>query len=386
MTKKLISIFVKDNQDVKNPKVRENYGKMVGIVGIISNLLLFALKFAVGIIFMSVSVVADAINNLSDGASCVITLIGFKLSGKPADQKHPFGHARFEYLAGLLVSFIIIIIGFELGQTSLDKIINPQEPVFDTLVFVVLGVSILVKLWQSNFYKKIGKQINSKTIFAISADSLNDVFATSAVFIAAIITKFTAVNLDGYMGIAVAVFIIYSGICAIIDTGAPLLGEAPDQELRDKISTKISGYENILGMHDLVVHNYGAGICYASVHCEVSASSDIMESHDLIDNIERDFKQNLGIDLVIHMDPIVTDDEKTNELKAKVKALVQAVFPQSTIHDFRVVWSVSHSNILFDINMPFTVEKSDKEIKNIVEKLVQTIDSDYRIIINVDRF
>lgn len=379
-------IFIKkDTQDFKSPKIREKYGKIAGLIGIITNLVLFAVKFTVGTIFSSVSIVADGINNLADSASSLITLIGFKLSSKPADEKHPFGHARIEYLAGVFISFIIVIIGFQLGESSVLKIINPVNPELELIAFIALGFSILLKVWQWLFNKKIAKLINSKTILATSVDSRNDALATTAVLIAALITKFLGVNLDGFMGLAVAIMIVYSGIKMVVDTSNPLLGERAEKNLREEISNNIIKYEEVLGIHDLVVHNYGAGRCYASVHCELCASKNIMESHDLVDGIERDFKNNHAINLVIHMDPIVTDDEKTNALRAKVKAIIKAVYPNVSVHDFRVVSSSVNSNIMFDIDVPFSVSNSDDEIVKTITLLINTIDENYSTIITVDR-
>lgn len=385
MTDFIIQHFVKDHEHTEQAQVRERYGKVAGAVGIVTNTILFLLKFTVGSLFGSVSVMADAINNLSDSASSLVTIVGFKLAGKPADEKHPFGHARIEYLSGVIVSFIIIIIGWQLGQTSIQKILNPSPVDFTLVVFVSLLLSMGVKLWQCGFYRKVGKKISSEAIVATSSDSRNDVISTGAVLIAALVTRFTNVNLDGYMGLAVAVFIIVSGVKLVMDTGTPLLGEAPGSELVTKIGTKILSYQGILGLHDLTIHNYGAGKCFASVHCEVSASEDIMVSHDIIDNIERDFLKEDGIHLVIHLDPIVTDDERTNHLRAQVNALIAAVYPEITTHDFRVVWGLTHSNVVFDISVPFSEKKSDKELTSSIRALVETLDESYRAVVTLDR-
>ncbi|MFI3326076.1 MAG: cation diffusion facilitator family transporter [Clostridia bacterium] len=381
----MITKLIHNSQDVKNPKVRESYGKVAGIIGIISNIILFVFKFAVGTIFSSVSIVADAVNNLFDCISSIITIIGFKLSSKPADEKHPFGHARMEYLAGVFISFIIVIIGFQLAETSIEKIIKPVVPQFGLIVFIVLIFSVFVKVWQWLFYKNIAKKINSKTLLATSIDSRNDVFSTTAVLIATLITKFSGINLDAFMGLSVSILIIYSGVKMVVDTSNPLLGERAEKELREEISKNVTAYDGVLGIHDLVVHNYGAGKCYASVHCEICASASVMDSHDLVDGIERDFKNEHSINLVIHMDPIVTDDEKTNNLREKVKTIINAVYPEISVHDFRVVWSNVKSNIVFDINVPFSLVKSDKEITSTIEKLIQTIEGDFSVIITVDR-
>ena len=308
MTHFLIKFFVKDSEYLKNPRVRESYGQLGSIVGIVCHIFLFIAKLAIGTIFNSISITADAINNLSDAGSSIITWIGFKLSGKPADEDHPFGHARVEYISGLIVSFLIILLGVELVKSSVQKILHPEPLVFDTLIVVVLILSIALKFWLSRFNRKLGDLIDSTTLKATSTDSMNDVIATSVVLISILISSFTSLQVDGYMGCLVALFIIYSGINLVKETISPLLGEAPNPELVNNIISTIRNYEGVLGIHDLVVHNYGPERCFASVHVEVDAGEDILKSHDMIDNIERDFASNLGIHLIIHLDPIITDD------------------------------------------------------------------------------
>lgn len=385
MIGRIIGFFVKEGEDLGSEQVRGRLGKVAGLTGISTNLFLFLIKFIAGTAFHSVSVVADAINNLTDSASSVITLVGFKLAGKPPDAKHPFGHARIEYLSGVLVSFIVIFLGLMLGKSSFDKILAPEAVDFSALVFGALAVSILVKLWQWRFYRGVGRAISSETVLATSVDSRNDVLTTAAVLLGGLITRFGGVNLDGYMGLAVAVFIVISGIRLVLDTGAPLLGEAPNKELVEKITGKILAYQGILGIHDLTLHNYGMGKCFASVHCEVSAGEDILVSHDIIDNIERDFMRDMKIHLVIHLDPIVTDDERTNHLRQQIGNLISAVYPEITLHDFRVVWGVTHSNIVFDMAVPFSYKRSDQELTGSVEKLVASLDENYRAVITLDR-
>jgi len=364
--------------------VRERYGMVASIIGIFTNVLLFLIKILVGIIFNSISITADAINNLSDSGSSIVTLLGFKISGKPADEKHPYGHARMEYISGLIVSFIILLLGVQLTKSSIDKIIVPQEAKFSMISIIILVVSILIKLWQSLFYKKIGNIINSTTLVATSIDSRNDILSTSAVLIAAIITQFTGFNLDGYMGVVVAIFIIISGISLVNDTISPLLGMAPSKEFVDKIYKKILSYEGVIGLHDLTVHSYGEGKCFASVHCEVPAKQDIMKSHDIIDNIERDFLNQEGINLVIHLDPVITDDEKTNELKSTVEKMINQISSKLSIHDFRVVWGLSHSNLIFDIVVPFDFEMCDDELIQLVSDKVGELNPNYRAVITID--
>ena len=380
----LIKTFVKDYQNKDDEKVRERYGKFSGAVGIATNILLFALKMTAGIVFHSIAITADAINNLSDSGSSIVTLVGFKLAGKPADEEHPYGHARIEYLSGLIVSFVILIVGFQLVQSSFDKILNPQEADFSMLTFAVLILSILIKIWQGLFYKKVGKTIGSSAISATAADSLNDVFATSAVLLGLLITYFTGFNLDGYMGVIVAVVIMITGVRLIMETSNPLLGMAPSKELVDEIYEKIISYDGILGIHDLHVHNYGPNRRFASVHCEVAAEQDIMVSHDIIDNIERDFLKDNGIHLVIHLDPIVTSDERTNALKMQVGELIRNISPKIGMHDFRVVWGTTHSNLIFDVSVSFDFPLSDAELTQRISEEVSKLDPSYYVVLTVD--
>ncbi len=384
MTKWLCRIFIKNFENTQDAQVREDYGKLAGVVGIVTNLLLSLIKFSVGLLFNSIAVIADAVNNLTDSASSVVTLVGFKLSGKPADEKHPYGHERIEYISGLIISFIILILGFQLAQSSFAKILDPSEPETGIAAYVALVVSILIKLWQGAFYRKMGGAIDSMTLTAASSDSLNDVISTSVILLGMIVTYFSGFNLDGYLGLGVALFIMVSGVKLIIDTSNPLLGMAPKQELVDQIYEKIMSYEGIIGLHDLTVHNYGPSRCFASVHCEVPASQDIMISHDIIDNIERDFLKEMKIHLVIHLDPVVTDDERTNELRNQVKGLVKDISPELSIHDFRVVFGTTHSNLIFDIVVPFGFRLSDAVLMELVEQKIASLDPNYHAVLTID--
>lgn len=381
----IMKAFVPGYGEKDDPQVREKSGKVAGAIGIATNFLLFSIKLVAGLLSGSVAVMADAVNNLTDSGSSIVMLVGFKLAGKPADAKHPFGHARIEYLSGVIVSFIVLFLGLELGMTSFEKILHPEPADFSLLALVILVVSIFVKLWQCFFYRSVGKTIHSDTVFATSSDSRNDVIATSVVLLGALITKLTNWNLDGFLGLAVAVFIVVSGVKLIIETGNPLLGEAPDAGLVKAIYEKILSYEGIFGIHDLTVHNYGEGKCFASVHCEVPAERDIMISHDIIDNIERDFQTDLGIHLVIHLDPIVTEDERTNRLREQVRKLLHVVYPEAAMHDFRVVWGVTHSNVVFDVAVPFSLKESDDKIRDRIDQAVKTLDPTYRTVITIDR-
>lgn len=385
MTDLILRIFVRDHKNTEDPAVRDKCGRVAGAVGIVTNFLLFLMKIIVGTVFHSVSVTADAVNNLTDSGSSVVTLIGFKMASKPADEKHPFGHARIEYLSGVIVSFIVIFLGLQLGMSSIEKILTPEENALTPVALVVLVISILAKLWQCLFYRKVGRMIKSESVEATSKDSRNDVIATSVVLIGAVITMLTGVNLDGYMGAAVALFIVFSGVQLTISTADPLLGQAPEGELVQTITEKMLSYPGIIGMHDLAVHNYGVGRCFASAHCEVDAKNDILVSHDLIDNIERDFSRDLGIHMVIHLDPVIVGDARTDALHCKVQSLVTALYPTVTIHDFRVIWGVTHSNIVFDAAVPFAVKDSDAVITQKLEAEIQKLDPDYRTVVTIDR-
>ena len=315
MGKLLIRIFVKDHENTDDPRVRERYGKFAGVVGIVSNLILCIMKILIGLVSRSIAIIADGINNLADASSSIITLVGFKLASQPEDEDHPYGHARIEYLTGLFISIVIIVIGLQLLRTSIDKILHPDPLEFSCLTIIILVAAILIKLWQSLFNRSIGRKIRSVTLMATAADSRNDVISTSAVLISVIVGKFTGIQIDGYMGSLVALFIIWSGIQLVRETTSPLLGEAPDQELVDSIAEIVKKEPGVLGIHDLMVHNYGPGKIFASMHIEVDADGDLMESHDMIDNIEKRIKDELHVEFVVHMDPVKTDDPLITKMK-----------------------------------------------------------------------
>lgn len=364
---------------------REKQGSLAGAVGIGVNILLFVIKLMAGLLSGSVAIMADAVNNLTDSGSSIIMLVGFRLSAKPADREHPFGHARIEYLCGVIVSFIVLFLGIELGRTSFLKILSPEKAEFGPVALGVLIVSILIKLWLCLFYTRVGRRIDSQSLLATASDSRNDVISTLVVLLGALITRLTSLDLDGFLGLLVAAFIIVSGVKLIMETADPLLGPAPKKELVQGIYEKIRSYEGIIGIHDLTVHSYGQGRTFASVHCEVPAEEDILISHDLIDNIERDFLEQEGIHLVIHLDPVITCDEKANALHEAVLTKVKELYPQSAIHDFRVVWGVTHSNVLFDVAVPFSVADSDQQVKERVSRAVESLDPTYRAVLAVDR-
>lgn len=387
MTSFLIRLFIRRREDVQDACVRLSYGNLAGITGIVCNVLLCAIKFFTGLFTGSISITADAVNNLSDASSGVITLLGFKLAGKPADPEHPYGHARMEYLAGLVVSFVILLIGVQLAGESVQKILHPAAATFGIVPAVMLVFSILVKLWMAGFYRSIGKKIDSTTLLAASADSRNDVISTGAVLLALLISAWTDLDLDGWMGMAVALFILYSGIGLIKDTLDPLLGRAPSEELTRRVEEKILSYEGILGTHDLMVHDYGPGQCFASVHVEMSAEMNVMRSHDIIDTIERDFHEQDHIHLVIHYDPIEIGIEAVGTMRQWVTERVHAVSPLLSIHDFRMVKGALHTNLIFDVAAPSSYESTDAEIKQQIQRSVQenANGETYYCVITVDR-
>ena len=372
MTKLIIKLFLK-NETVDTPAGRESYGKTAGIVGIICNVILSVLKFTIGMITHSVSITADATNNIADAGTSVVTLIGFRMSEKPADEEHPYGHARIEYVTGLIISFVILYIGLEIFKTSIDKILHPEEIIFNWVTAVILVASVIIKFWLSRFNKTLGEAINSTALDATSADSRNDCIATAAVLVASVISHFTSINLDGYMGVAVAIFIIISGIGLIKETVNPLLGEPPTKELYDNIENKILQYNNVLGVHDLMVHSYGPGKYFASAHIEMDAKIDVLSCHDTMDTIERDFMREDNIHIVVHLDPTVLDCEETNELKAQVSEILNEIDPVLTFHDFRVVMGDKAKNVLFDVVTPPSYKYSDAELTAVIKQKINEI-------------
>ena len=377
MTQALIRKFVKNAQDLQDPQVRGAYGNLASVVSILCNLLLFAGKFAAGTLFGSVAIAADAMNNLSDASSNVVSLLGFKLAAKPADRDHPYGHGRFEYLAALTVAVMVVLIGFELGRTSLDKILHPTAVIFSWLSVAVLVLSIVVKLWMAVFNRHIGKLIGSSALEATADDSRNDVISTGAVLIATLLVRFTTLPLDGWMGLAVAAFILYSGAGLIKETVDPLLGQAPDPELVQYIQKKALSYPGVLGVHDLMVHDYGPGRRFASLHLEMPAEGDVMASHDLIDNIEQDFLRNDGLHVVIHYDPIVTSDSAVGSLRRWLAAQVKQIDPELTIHDLRTVPGPTHTNVIFDCVVPPDFAMPEQELHDRLCALVKSRDEHY---------
>lgn len=383
----LCKIFIKDYQNTNSKEVRTRYGNMASVVGILSNFVLFGLKLFIGLITGAISIVADAINNLADMGSSIVTLIGFKLSSKPADKEHPFGHERIEYITGLIVSIMIIIIGFTLGKSSVDKIINP-DPLDSSLILVTsitLVIAIFIKLWQSLFNYKIGKRINSVALIATSKDSRNDVISTSGVLLGVILSNFVFnFNLDGYIGLCVSIFIFISGIKLIKETTDPLIGVAPDKELVKTITDDILNYEGVFGIHDLVCHMYGQTKLFMTIHVEVDARRNLLESHDLIDTIEKEMKEKYNIELSIHMDPIEMDNEELNKLNVIIKSTLKELDSSLSMHDLRMVKGYTHTNIIFDVLIPFDTKISKEKIFNTLLNKAKEVDSLYELVINFD--
>ena len=372
MTNWLLHAFIKNADHPEDPKVRANVGRMAGIVGIVCNCLLFLGKLLVGLVTKSVSITADAMNNLSDATSSVMTMLGFQLAERPADEDHPFGHARYEYLSGLAVSALILIIGVELGKSSLEKILHPAAVEFTWASVGVLLASIAVKLWMAAFNVGLGKKIQSATLMATAADSRNDVITTAAVLAAALVEHFTKFQVDGYMGLAVSAFILYSGVGLAKDTISPLLGENADPELREKIVDYIRENPKVLGFHDLMVHDYGPGQRFATIHVEMDSKEDPMRCHELIDDMERECLKSHNIHLVIHYDPVVTDDPELTRLHILVDDLLAEMDSRLKTHDFRMVPGGGHTNLIFDIAVPQDIKLTKQDIQSRLEEALRT--------------
>lgn len=387
ITNYLIKTFVKDNEKVDNIKVRNAYGNLAGAVGILVNVLLFSIKLSVGLLAGSVAVMADAFNNLSDAASSIITIIGFKMANKPADAEHPFGHGRIEYISALIVSFLVMLVGLQFIKSSFERITNPSIVKFEVIPFLLLLVSIFFKLWLSKFNKTVGHKINSSALKAAATDALGDVFTSSTVVISFLLAKFTQFPLDGYIGVFVACAIIYSGYGLIKETLNPLLGEAPDPVLVNNISDMVMSYENINGIHDLVVHNYGPGRIMASIHAEIPSDIDVMTIHHIIDTAEREISKKLNIYLVIHMDPICVDTDEIIDARKIVEDVLKTYPAVKSLHDFRVVGENDIKNLIFDIvvnptdlNDCFTKEK----LSQFIERDIKKLHPQFNCIITVD--
>ena len=381
----LIKLFIRNKDNTSSPAVRSAYGKLCGIVGVVCNILLFILKMCVGMLSGSIAITADATNNLSDASSSVISLLGFKLSERPADDEHPYGHGRYEYLSALLVAALVLVIGFEMIGSSISKIIEPSKVEFEAFTVAVLIASVLVKLWMAFFCHSVGKKIDSQTLTATAKDSRNDVISTSAVLVSGIVSKFTQLDLDGWMGLLVALFIIYSAIGLIKDAVSPLLGTPPTKELVEQINKKIMSYPGVIDTHDMIIHDYGPGRKFASVHVEMAAEAPVLESHDVIDNIERALFDEFGILTSIHYDPVVTTDPRIDELRSSIEEILNGLGDEITMHDLRIVPGSTHTNVIFDCILPRSSKMSEAEFKCFVSRKIAQKYEKHFCVITVDR-
>ena len=386
MTEFLVNNFIKDSANIESTEVRTRYGMLASVVGIFCNVLLFSVKLAIGLILSSLAVTADAFNNLSDAASSIISFVGVKMAGKPADAEHPFGHGRIEYIAALIVSFLVIEVGFTFFKSSISKIMHPEEITFDPVPFIILILSILVKLWMAFFNNKLGKRIDSKVMLATAADSLGDVITTSATVISIVICHFTSINVDAIAGLIVSGIVIWSGVSIAKDTLEPLIGQRVPSELYQKITDMVESYEGIVGAHDLIVHNYGPNRSMATIHAEVPNDVSIEASHEIIDRIERDAKKELNILLVIHMDPVEMRDEEVLELRDKTSHIVHALDPELHFHDFRVLKENEQKNLIFDLVVPDSyTEKDANRVMHQLIALLHEMEKNVDCIITLDR-
>lgn len=384
MTEILLRLFVGDYKDASNPDSYMKIGKLAGKTGIFLNLLLSFVKIAAGIISGSISVIADGMNNMSDTVSAVLTLLGFHMANKPADKDHPYGHARYEYLSGLFIAVFVILVGIELGKSSIEKIIMPSAVNFSNLTFGILIFAVILKLWMTVFYKKLGKRIKSHTLKVASVDSRNDAIATAAVFLGAIFQKTLGVSLDGYIGTLVAVFILISGIKAVGETISPILGKRADSELIEAITELVISHDKILGVHDILVHDYGPGRCFASLHAELSAEEDSLICHDIIDDIECDAETELNVKLVIHYDPIEVNNKERNSLEMITAKIINDIDSELSFHDFRMVRGSMGTKLVFDLAVPYSMDMPNKEIKNKIDEKLKSYEINYPTLIRFD--
>ncbi|MCU6718471.1 cation diffusion facilitator family transporter [Porcipelethomonas ammoniilytica] len=381
----LIKTFIKNSENTENPKIRQKYGTLSSIVGIICNVLLFLIKYAMGTLSHSISIVSDAFNNLSDCAGCLVTLLGYKMASKPADKNHPFGHGRMEYLTSLIIAALIIFVGIELLKNSVEKIINPVEIRFSFAVLISLVFSIAVKLWMAVFNAELGKKINSSVLTATAKDSKSDVIATSATLIALICSLFTALPVDGVMGLLVSVFILKSGYDIVKDTVDELLGKPADPEIINHIKEYVLKNDKIIGIHDLIIHSYGPGNMIGSCHVEVKSNESFTEVHDIVDSIEREIHNNLNILMTIHMDPIEVNDMLTNKCKKLVNNIIHSIDSSLDLHDFRIVSGESHTNLIFDLVVPFECKYSNEELKQKIDMQLSKENINYYTVIVFDK-
>ncbi len=380
----LARVFIRGRDTLSPSALRQAYGQLCGAVGIGLNLLLFAVKFFAGSVSGSIAITADAFNNLSDAGSSLVTLLGFRLAGRKPDPEHPFGHGRMEYISGLVVAGLILLMGVELGKSSLDKILHPEEVVFSPLVLAILAVSIGVKLYMFYYNRAVGKKIRSAAMGATATDSLSDAVSTAAVLAATLVGHFTHLNIDGWVGLLVALFILYSAYKAAQETLSPLLGQTPEPEFVEHIQQIVLSYPEVQNIHDLVVHDYGPGRVMISLHAEVPADGDLLQLHDVIDNIEHRLQKELGCMAVIHMDPIVTDDPQTAHLRTVVAEKVRSIDPRLTIHDFRIVPGASHTNLIFDTVVPYDVKLTPAQVQKRIGELVKELGEQYFAVVQID--
>ena len=380
----LVKRFITDYENTKSPSVRHSYGMLCGIIGILLNILLFTGKFLAGILSGSIAITADAINNLSDAGSSFITLAGFKLASQKPDPDHPYGHGRIEYLSGLFVSLLILLMAVELLKSSVDKILHPENTLINPLIITILAVSILVKLYMSYYNQKIGKKIDSAALLATATDSRGDCISTLLVLVSALISLFTGIQVDGYCGLIVGIFILYSGFCAAKDTISPLLGQAPDREFVEKIEHIVTSHDLILGIHDMMIHDYGPGRVVVSLHAEVPSDGDILEMHDLIDHIENDLADMCNCEAVIHMDPVAVNDPEVDTLKAKVGNVLERIDPELKFHDFRIVKGPTHTNLIFDVLVPYRFSMTDSELIDLIDAKIKELDATYFVVVKID--
>ena len=375
--------FVKNAEHTGDPKVRHAYGRMAGTAGLVANALLFLGKLIIGAVCGSVAIVADAFNNLSDAGSSVVTLVGFRLAAAPADEEHPFGHGRMEYLSALTVAALIMVAGIELATSALDKILHPTENEFSWITALILALAIAVKLWMALFQRRIGKTIHSQALAAAAADSRNDVICTGVVLASSLFTMFTDIYVDGYVGMAVALFVVWAGFSMLRETVSPLLGEAPDPELVSAIRRTVLEQEGIVGIHDLIVHNYGPGRCIVSLHAEVPAHRDILNSHELIDAVERRLMREYNIVACIHMDPVDMQDERTENLRILTETVLGDLDSRLTLHDFRVVFGEHRINVIFDVVVPFGYAEKDS-LQAEIERRLQLTDPRLFVVLTIE--
>lgn len=380
----LARVFIRHRDTLSPSALRQAYGQLCGAVGIGLNLLLFVGKLFAGTISGSIAITADAFNNLSDAGSSLVTLLGFRLAGRKPDPEHPFGHGRMEYISGLAVAGLILLMGVELGKSSLKKILSPEEIVSSPLVLAILAVSVAVKLYMFYYNRSIGRKIKSAAMSATATDSLSDAVSTTAVLIATLVGQFTGLNIDGWVGLLVALFILFSAYKAAKETLSPLLGQTPDPEFVDRIEQIVLSYPEVLNIHDLIVHDYGPGRMMISLHAEVSADGDLLQLHDVIDNAEHRLKKELGCMAVIHMDPIITNDAHTDALRMAVAEKVKSIDPRLTIHDFRTVPGSTHTNLIFDVVVPYDVKLTADEVRRRIGALVKELDENYFAVVQVD--